>query len=136
MGPLCLGARARVARDEGWTGPAQDFDQLRLNGDLLAIGTLPRRVGQMELRPLVGLGVGWTRTSPQSGVDTNPTSSYGLRFEAALGAGFGLSSSWTLGGEIGLTVGRPSSSAMQGFDVAIPNPAAIYRVAIGCAYAP
>ena len=135
-GPVCLGARARVARDEGWTGPAQDFDQVRLDADLLAIAALPRRFGQLELRPLVGVGLGLTRTSPQSDVGTNATSSYGLRFEAALAAGYVLSRSWTVGGEVGLTVGRPSSSVMQAFDLSIPNPTAIFRVAFGCAYAP
>jgi hypothetical protein len=136
VGALCLGARLRLTHDNGNTGPADDLDQLQTTTEALVVAESPRSLGRVTLVPLAGLGASWTHVTPQTGTYTAPASRFALRLEGAFAAQIALSPAWSLTGEIGATVDRPSSDAVSTSGFSLPGPAMLFRATAGIGYTP
>lgn len=87
FGPLCVGARARVATDTTEAGGSEDVSMLRLGTDVLLDAELPVTRRGVVISPGLGVGTGWLHaegvvtagTMEPMDVDTG-----GLRGEARL----------------------------------------------------
>jgi hypothetical protein len=144
---VCLGARGRLARDEGTGEPSVERGvATRTSAEILAIASLTLITGRFAFTPMMGLGAAWTHSRavfPASDTDQvvagNPI---GLRLEAATGVGLAVSRHVWLVGDVSVSLGRTvasavSSSMVSGADVAILNPPPGYlRIGIGCQYSP
>ncbi|MCA9489064.1 MAG: hypothetical protein KC621_04060 [Myxococcales bacterium] len=93
IGAVCAGAAVRGRFDPGLTGQSLAHDTRRLGVDVLVGADVSIPLGGLELRPGIGAGAGWLRSSfvgeeAQGNVDIDGG---GLRLEARLGLGVSLS---------------------------------------------
>ena len=106
-GPVCLGARARMGRARQWQQePLFDAALAQTAIDALAILAVPLTRGRLTLLPLVGLGVGWTRSSLSRDPLTMSWDDWGPRAEAALIVDVKVGAGWSLLAELGASAGR------------------------------
>ena len=140
---VCLGARARLARDEGNGGPAGDQGSgKRTAVELLAIASLSLVSGRFVFTPTMGIGPTWTHTRalrPDDDMDMPVVgNAIGLRLEASAGFGLAITRSFSLVGDVSASLGRSlASSHTAGADRVIGSPPPGYlRIGMGCEYAP
>jgi hypothetical protein len=149
-GPLCLGARARIGRAREWEQPFDaTIDQTAV--DALAIAALPLRRGRLTLLPLIGVGVGWTRSVVSRAPVAVSWDDRGPRAEAALIIDVGVGAGWSVLAELGASGGQtgsreprdslptsmqiPMSMSMYPRDsIATATAAASFRAGIGVGY--
>ena len=138
---LCVGGRARLARDDSVLGP--DRDLTRWGTELLLLASRPVVRGTVTLTPMLGLGVGWVHTGParpeETHVSTTSSDDLGVRVEAAASAGLGVSAHISLVGEVGASWGGSIASTRRdngGATTTVAAPGAYLRAAIACQYAP
>ena len=74
--------------------------------DALAIAALPLTRGRLTLLPLIGLGVGWTRSSLSRAPLTMSWDDWGPRAEAALVVDVRVGAGWSLLAELGASGGQ------------------------------
>jgi len=107
-GPVCLGARARLGRAREWQQQepllVDALDQTAV--DALAVAALPLTSGRLTLLPLVGLGVGWTRSAISRAPLTMSRDDWGPRAEVALLVGVRVGAGWSLLAELGASGGQ------------------------------
>ena len=139
----CLGARVRLARDEGTGEPPGDQGSGKRTAiELLAIASVSLVSGRFAFTPAMGLGPTWTHTRallPGNDVDMPVVGdAIGLRLEAAASFGLAISRRFWLVGDVSASLGRSlSSSNTAGADRVIGNPPPGYlRIGMGCQYAP
>jgi hypothetical protein len=63
LGPVCIGAMARVAFDSMLTGDSKSMATNRTGVDLLVIADFPMKWGIITFIPGIGVGAGWVRAS-------------------------------------------------------------------------
>jgi hypothetical protein len=101
-GPVCLGARARMGRAREWQPePIFEAALAQTAVDALAIATVPLTRGRLTLLPLIGLGVGWTRSAISRAPLTMSWDDWGPRAEAALVVDVRVGAGWSLLAELG-----------------------------------
>lgn len=106
-GPVCLGARARMGRArEGQLDPLFDAALEQTAVDALAIAAVPLTRGRLTLLPLIGLGVGWTRSTISRAPLTMWWDDWGPRAEAALVVDVKVGAGWSLIAELGAAAGQ------------------------------
>jgi hypothetical protein len=106
-GPVCLGARARIARARDWQQELVFDDALDQTAvDALAIAALPLTSGRLTLLPVIGAGVGWTRSAVSRGPLTTSSDDWGPRAEAALVVDVRVGAGWSLLAELGASGGQ------------------------------
>ena len=106
-GPVCLGGRARMGRAREWQQePLFDAALEQTAVDALAIAAVPLTRGRLTLLPLIGLGVGWTRSSLSRAPLTMSWDDWGPRAEAALVVDVRVGAGWSLLAELGASGGR------------------------------
>ncbi len=145
LGPVCVGARARVARDTGKPLFTGELNRTALDGAIAAGTGLVR--GRLTLAPMLAIGARWTR-SALTGVPVSiSTDDLGLHAEAAAVVAVSLSRRWSVMAEIGGAAGllssrgssRPSFFTLTGVVPADPiphPPTADAHLSFGLALAP
>jgi hypothetical protein len=67
LGPACVGANLRLARDQGWSGDSHRVGGHRSDYDVLITAELPARGPRLVVAPGVGAGFGWLRSHSPDG---------------------------------------------------------------------
>jgi len=137
VGRLCVGGRARVARDAGTGGPPDDHVYTRTDVDVLATVGTTLGSGPLTLTPQIGVGAGRAASSRPAlpGTTNAPSSaSTGPRGEAGAIAGLTLSRRWSIFLEGNAMLARlgPGESGAS----ALQCPTAYFRAALGLRIAP
>jgi hypothetical protein len=137
VGRLCVGGRARVARDAGRGGPPDDHVYTRTDVDVLATVGAELGSGRVTLTPRIGVGAGRASSSRPAlpGTTSAPSSaSTGPRGEAGAIAALALSRRWSIffeGNAMLARLGAGESGA-----AALQCPTAYFRAALGLRIAP
>ena len=127
-GPVCLGARARMGRAREWQ-PEPLFDAAleQTAVDALAIAAVPLTRGRLTLMPLIGLGVGWTRSAISRAPLTMSWDDWGPRAEAALVVDVRVGAGWSLLAELGAAVGQTRTREQwEQWEQREPSPATMF----------
>jgi hypothetical protein len=141
---VCLGTRARIARDDGigaHSNNSAGSDLTRTATELLILAGRPWLGRGLTLTPMIGLGLGWTHfegVPPGTDLDAVPSNDLGLRLEVAASAALPISAHVSLVGEVGASWGWSMLSSVRPVAGGVtPNPPAGHlRAAVGCQYSP
>jgi len=136
----CIGARARIARDDIIDTPDRG-DVTRTETELLLLAGRPFIGRRLTVAPFIGLGVGWTHfeaVPPGTDLDAVPSEDLGVRLEAGASTSLPVSAPLSLVGEVSVSRRRSllSSAVPVAGDVTPRAPTSQFRAAIGCQYAP
>lgn len=146
LGPACVGARARVARDTGKPLFTGELNRTALDGAIAAGTGLVR--GPLTLAPMLAIGARWTQSALTAVPVSLSTDDIGFRAEAAAVVAVAFSRRWSLIAEVGGTAGLLSSrrggSRSSFFTLAGPVPSdpiprpptADAHLSLGLAFAP
>jgi hypothetical protein len=143
IGSICLGGRARIARDGGDGGGGLPGTLTRSRIDAGAVAFLPLSRGAFTFSPMLGLGMVWTRSAlnamlwePSSMLEMS-TDDLSLGAEAGLTVARTVTQHLSVVGELGGIFSRPvSSRGMERPAAFLPLPPdGLVRVAIGLQYA-
>jgi len=116
LGSICVGGRARIARNEGDGGGGLSVTLTRSRIDAGAAALMPLSWGGFTFAPMIGVGLHWTRTA----MTTNQipvqmdTDDLALGVEGGLGAAFAVSANWSVVGEVGGLFANSVSSREEG----------------------
>ena len=136
----CVGARARVARDD-MIETHDRGDVTRTETELLILAGRPFIGRKLTATPMMGLGVGWTHfeaVPPGTDLDAVPSEDLGVRLEAGASTSMPVSAHLSLVGEVSVSRGWSllSSAVPVAGGVTPRAPTSQFRAAIGCQYAP
>jgi hypothetical protein len=146
IGPTCVGARARVARDTGKPLFTGELNRTALDGAIAVATGFVR--GRLTLAPMLAVGARWTRSALTAVPVSLSTDDVGIHAEAATIVAFAVSRRWSLVAELGAAArffsssrggSRPSFFTLAGPVPADPiplPPAADVHLSFGVALAP
>jgi hypothetical protein len=141
VGVLCVGGRARIARDgDRGSGELAGYVS-RTRGDAGAVAILPLSRGSLSLAPMFGLGVSWMRSAIPIAPLEMTADDFSVAAEVGVGVARTLTQGWSVTAEVGGVVSAPlaSRSSEETFSflpVALPvAPRGLLRVALGVQYA-
>jgi len=145
VGLMCLGGRARIARDGGGDGGGGLTGTLtRTRIDASAAVALPLTRGAFTLAPAIGVGLYWTRsTANEIPLDipveilADVVDAYALGVDAGLGAAYALGAHWSFVTELGALFANPVSSRDDDsrWDWMPLPPRGFFHVGLGLQYA-
>jgi len=118
VGLMCLGGRARIARDGGGDGGGGLTGTLtRTRIDVGAAAAFPVSRGAFTLAPAIGVGLSWTRSTANQipleiPVDILATvvDDYALGVDAGIGVAYAVGEHWAFVTELGALFASPVSS--------------------------
>ena len=145
VGLMCLGGRARIARDGGGDGGGGLTGTLtRTRIDAGAAAALPLSRGAFTLAPAIGVGLYWTRsTANQIPLDipveilVDVVDDFALGVDAGIGAAYAVGAHWSIVTELGALFANPVSSRRDDsrWDFVPLPPRGFFHVGLGLQYA-
>jgi len=142
IGLMCLGGRARIARDGGGDGGGGLTGTLtRTRIDAGAAAALPLSRGAFTLAPAIGVGLYWTRSTVNQVPVEIPVEilvdDLALGVDAGIGAAYAVGEHWSVVTELGALFANPVSS--RGDDPLLDflplPPRGFFHVGLGLQYA-
>jgi len=152
VGSICLGGRARIARDGGGGGGGLPVTFARARMDAGAAAVLPLSLGAFTFTPTIAVGIAWLRSTMNANESQIPiqqiqmgqmvVDDLALGLEAGVGAAWAVSAHWSLVGELGGLYASPVSSRGGGggggdvpWDFMPRPPRGFVHVGLGLGYA-
>jgi hypothetical protein len=145
VGLMCLGGRARIARDGGGDGGGGLTGTLtRTRIDAGVAVALPLSRGAFTLAPAIGVGLYWTRSTaseipPEIPVEivANVVDDFALGVDAGVGVAYAVAEHWSIVTELGALFANPVSSRGDGsrWDLVPRPPRGFFHVGLGLQYA-
>jgi len=145
VGLMCLGGRARIARDGGGDGGGGLTGYLtRTRIDVGAAASFPLSRGGFTLAPAIGVGLYWTRsTANELPLDipveilVDVVDDYALGVDAGIGAAYAVATHWSVVTELGALFANPVSSRGDDsrWDLLPLPPRGFFHVGLGLQYA-
>ena len=144
VGLMCLGGRARIARDGGGDGGGGLTGTLtRTRIDAGAAAALPLSRGAFTLAPAIGVGavldaLDHQRASRESGRDPRDVvDDFALGVDAGIGAAYAVGAHWSVVTELGALFANPVSSRRDDsrWDFVPLPPRGFFHVGLGLQYA-
>ncbi len=146
VGAICLGGRARFARDGGGGGGGLPVTFARARMDAGAAAVLPLSLGAFTFAPTIAVGISWMRSTintdqipvQQIQMGQMVVDDLALGLEAGVGAAWAVSAHWSLVGELGGLYANPVSSGGGGdarWDFMSQPPRGFVHVGLGLGYA-